>query len=119
MFIPISFGFCFDINDIIKNFHKYLRGFILIIINILLRQFILVHNILKKKISYKYEDKALIRILFFIPSFITSFFIIFPLSIITNIFLLIFKFICVRDFGDFIYDLNRELEVNFNFDIEL
>ena len=119
MIIPIAFGFCFDINDIINNYRKYLRGFMLIVINILLRQFILVHNILKKKISDKYKDKKLIKLLFFVPSFLTSFFIIFPLSILTNIFLIIFKFICVVNLDDFILDLNRELEFNFNFQIEL
>ena len=107
MMIPIAFGFCFDINRICNNYDKYLRGFILIVINILLRQFILVHYILKKKISDKYENKALIKILFFIPSFLTSFFIIFPLCIITNIFLIIFKFICVLDLDDFVFDLNE------------
>ena len=113
MLPPIIIGFCFSIKKIIMHYNKYMKLFLLVIINALFRQFILVHNILNEKFSYKIGNKTFEKILIFIPSFLTSFFIIFPQCILSNIFLIIAKLITKRHFQDFISDLHEELFENY------
>ena len=116
MFIPISIGFCFRFKKFANSYDKYVQKFILIIINILLRQFILVY-ILIKNLLYRFDSNLLIKLLIFIPSFITSFLIIFPQCILSNIFILIIKLINRRNLNNLMNDLNEELDLAFNFSI--
>ena len=116
MFIPISIGFCFRFKKFANSFDKYVQKFVLIIIYILLGQFILVY-ILIKNLLYRFDSNLLIKLLIFIPSFITSFLIIFPQCILSNIFILIIKLINRRNLNNLMNDLNEELDLAFNFSI--
>ena len=104
MFIPIAIGFCFRFKKFANSYYEYAQVFTLIIINILLRQFILVYYILVKNLSYSYEKNILIKSLIFIPSFITSFLIIFPQCILSNLFVLIIELISKRNLNIFFKD---------------
>ena len=115
MFIPISIGFCFRFKEFVNSYNIYSQRVILIIINILLRQFFLVYNIWKKiKYRYPYNINLFQKLLIFIPSFITSFLIIFPQCILSNIFILIIMLIIYRrNLNDLMNDLDEELDLDF------
>ena len=118
MFIPISIGFCFRFKEFVNSYDIYIQRFFLIIINILLRQFFFVYNFWKKiKYRYPYNINLFQKLLIFIPSFITSFLIIFPQCILSNIFILIIKLISKRNLDNLMNDLDEELDLAFNFSI--
>ncbi len=116
MIMPISIGFCFRFKKFINSYDKYIQRFVLIIINILLGQFIFVYIVIKN-LLYIYYRNLLIKLLIFIPSFITSFLIIFPQCILSNIFILIIKLISKRNLNKLFNDLDEELDLAFNFSL--